>query len=227
MPKDDFDFDLSAPVRRISDDKILESLARFIGEHEGKSLTTIAYDEWPKRVCTSATVSERFGSWRAALARLGAATGVQERRYDPLYLMDNLERIWRELGYPPGKRRVAQYGDKISERPYVNRWGRHASCFPNSSRAFFQKRNCSADHLPAKLAEGRFHCLCDGPFSNVTTTGARAAGENRPMSSLRSTIFTRSPVAARMPRRTSKLCVTNAIKEKGIVSRDERGTVCR
>jgi len=123
MPEDEFDFDVSAPVRRIADQAILDSLTAFLREHDGKAVTTIAYDRWPKRVCTAATVGKRFGSWRKALAHLGVSKGVQERRYDPLFLLDNLERVWRELGYPPGKRRLSQHGDNISERPYVNRWG--------------------------------------------------------------------------------------------------------
>ena len=123
MPKDEFDFDVSVPVRRIGNQAILDSLAAFLREHEGKAATTIAYDRWSRRICTAATIGTRFGSWRKALAQLGASKGVQERKYDPLFLLDNLERVWRELGYPPCKRRLAQYGENISERPYVNRWG--------------------------------------------------------------------------------------------------------
>jgi len=38
-------------------------------------------------------------------------------------LVKNLENIWRELGYSPGKRQLSKYGEKISESPYKKIWG--------------------------------------------------------------------------------------------------------
>jgi 5-methylcytosine-specific restriction endonuclease McrA len=123
MTDRDFKFDVDAPIRRVTDDAILRSLQDFIGEQKSDKLTGVAYDAWPAKVCTAATVSKRFGRWRAALERLGVTTGVRSREYSAEELLDNLERVWRELGYAPGKRRLAKYGAGISERPYVNRWG--------------------------------------------------------------------------------------------------------
>ena len=37
--------------------------------------------------------------------------------------MDNLETVWRKVGYPPGKRILSKHGEGISERPYKDRWG--------------------------------------------------------------------------------------------------------
>ena len=126
MSDGQFKFDVDAPVRRITDDAILASLREFVEQHEPDQLTTVAYDAWPARICTAGTISKRFhqsGGWRAALGRVGITTGVQSREYSAKELLDNLERIWRQLGYPPGKRRLAKYGAGISERPYVRRWG--------------------------------------------------------------------------------------------------------
>ena len=126
MTNEEFKFDAHAPVRRVTDDAILRSLREFVERHEPDQLTTLAYDAWDARVCTANTISKRFkqsGGWRAALEKVGITTGVQSHEYSVEELLDNLERVWRQLGYPPGKRRIAKYGAGISERPYVNRWG--------------------------------------------------------------------------------------------------------
>jgi len=124
MNEDNFKFDLDAPVKRISDEKMLESLQRFYDDKSGKKpFTTTEYDNWPSRLCHSGTISERFGGWRKALKKIGIEKGVQPREYESEELMDNLEKIWRTLGYPPGKRKLSKLGYGISERPYINRWG--------------------------------------------------------------------------------------------------------
>ena len=53
----------------------------------------------------------------------GFAHGSQAHTYTTLELIDNLERVWREIGYAPGRRMLAKHGNRISERPYINRWG--------------------------------------------------------------------------------------------------------
>ena len=70
----------------------------------------------------SATIIERFGSWKKALALIGI-TGGRERKHSPEQLVANLEKIWKELRYPPGKSQIADLGDRISESPYRRHWG--------------------------------------------------------------------------------------------------------
>ena len=123
MSDREFTFDVDVPVRRVSDDAILRSLQDFVAQRKSEKPTRLAYDAWPAKVCTADTVGKRFGGWRAALEKVGITTGVRSRKYSAEELLDNLERVWRELGYPPGKRRLAKYGASISERPYVRRWG--------------------------------------------------------------------------------------------------------
>lgn len=119
----DFVFDLNSPRKRITDEAILASLRRLVVERGGNPPTTLHFDHWPHRACTAGTVSKRFGSWRKALDRIGLAAGARERQYDSLELMDNLESVWRELGYAPGRRQLAKHGAHISERPYQRVWG--------------------------------------------------------------------------------------------------------
>jgi len=121
MP-DDFDFNLDAKRVRITDNKMLESLKAFCADGS-RPFTTSIYDAWQERVCSSQAISRRFGSWRKALEKAGFSYGSQAHTYTTLELIDNLEQVWREIGYPPGKRKLPKHGYRISERPYVNRWG--------------------------------------------------------------------------------------------------------
>ncbi|MGD2108502.1 MAG: HNH endonuclease [Phycisphaerae bacterium] len=122
MASDDFEFSLNAKVTRVSEKQMLDSLRAFAQQVGGRPFTTMEYDGWKDKVCHSSTISDRLGSWRGALARVGIDKGVRARRYSPRDLMDNLERVWRELGRPPGKRSMTRHGSGISERPYRARW---------------------------------------------------------------------------------------------------------
>jgi hypothetical protein len=61
------------------------------------------------------------------LALIGISGG-RERRYSPEELVDNLEKAWKKLGFPSGKRQIKGLADRISEEPYKRHWGsvRHA-----------------------------------------------------------------------------------------------------
>ena len=137
MNDEEFKFDVDAPLRRVADDAILWSLREFIEEQKSDQVTTIAYDAWPAKVCTAATVSKRFGGWRTAMARAGVTTKIRSREYSVGELLDNLERVWRQFGRPPGKRTLAKCGMGISERPYVRRWG----SVKNACRLLAQYKN--------------------------------------------------------------------------------------
>jgi hypothetical protein len=123
MPTDDFEFRLDAKRTRITEREMLDSLRAFAELCGGRPFTTREYDAWKDRVCHSWTISDRLGSWRRALGRIGIETGVRSRRYSPRELMDNLELVWRELGRPPGARLIARHGFRITEPTYRRRWG--------------------------------------------------------------------------------------------------------
>ena len=123
MTNEEFNFDVDATVRRVTDDAILRSLREFVDQQKPNKLTTLAFDAWDAKVCTAPTVSKRFGGWRAALQRVGVTTGVQPFEYAVEELLDNLERVWRELGYAPGRKSLPSHGAKISAGPYLKRWG--------------------------------------------------------------------------------------------------------
>ncbi|MGH8320708.1 MAG: homing endonuclease associated repeat-containing protein [Gammaproteobacteria bacterium] len=119
---EEFKFDLGAKRTRLTDGDLLqalESAAETLGE--GYFAST-RYDKLSGKRPHSATVIERFGSWKKALALIGIEGG-RERRHEPGELIKNLEEVWKELGFPPGKRQIARLGKRISETPYKRYWG--------------------------------------------------------------------------------------------------------
>lgn len=122
MNGENFAFDLYAKRIRITNAEMIASLLKYYKIHKGP-FTTQEYDRWSGRACTSQAIYRRFGSWRKALQEIGITHGIQAHTYTTQELLDNLELAWRELGYPPGKRMLNRYGYRISERPYINRWG--------------------------------------------------------------------------------------------------------
>jgi hypothetical protein len=122
MAKDNFKFDINAKRIRLSDDELLSSIKKYAEKVNYRYFSSTEYDKWKEKKGHSATVIERFGSWKKTLALLGIEGG-HERRYSPEQLIDNLEKVWKQLGFPPGKRQIGKYGQKISEGPYKKIWG--------------------------------------------------------------------------------------------------------
>jgi hypothetical protein len=119
---DDFKFDLAAKRTRLSDEELMGALQTAAETFGGSYFATTKYDGLPgKRPC-SQTIIDRFGSWKKALELIGIPGG-REKLYPTEQLIENLESIWKQLGFPPGKRQIASHGAKISERPYIRHWG--------------------------------------------------------------------------------------------------------
>jgi hypothetical protein len=117
-----FKFDLNAKKVRISNSELLISLQKYAEKVNNQYFSTIEFNKWNEKVAGAETICNRFGSWNKALKIIGIEGG-RERRYSPDELIENLENIWKEIGYPPGKRQLAKYGRKISESPYKKIWG--------------------------------------------------------------------------------------------------------
>ncbi len=148
MKNEETKYTMGGAITRISDSEILESLKRYHIKKQNRPFTTLEFDSWSDKVCTSSTVSKRFGSWRAALAKLGITKGVQAREYSAVELIENLKRVWDELGRRPGKRALSKHGYGISERPYINRWG----SFEKACKAFVDF--CNGEITEEQLLSG-------------------------------------------------------------------------
>src|SRR5208337_1711072 len=145
-----FRFDMNTKRNRLSDSELitaLQSAAVALGEGY---FTSPKYDGLPGKRPHSATIIDRFGSWQKALALIGIVGG-RKREHSPKELIANLEMAWKELGYPPGKRRIATLAERISESPYRRHWGSvRAAC---KAFAAFHDRKISEEQLLAGQAE--------------------------------------------------------------------------
>jgi len=148
---DKFQFDLNAKRTRLSDGDLiaaLQSVAEALGEGY---FSSTKYNALPGKRPHSDTIIERFGSWKKALLLIGIS-GARERRYAPDRLIANLERVWKELKFPPGKRQIATLGEKISEGPYKRHWGSlHKACI---ALAAFHDEKMSREQLLAGSSDG-------------------------------------------------------------------------
>jgi len=127
MTKDNFKFDINAKRIRLSDDELLSSVKKYAEKANYSYFPSTEYDKWKEKKGHSSTIIERFGSWKKVLLLLGIEGGRE--RYTPEQLIENLENVWRQLGFPPGKRQIGKYGQKISESPYRQIWGSvHSAC---------------------------------------------------------------------------------------------------
>lgn len=106
---DDFKFVLNGRRSIISDKAIIEGVKAFAAAHPGQPTTAIAFNEWPHKPCSDQTARFRFGSWDAVLKAAGVEGG-RPRRYSTAQLFDNLEKVWRHIGRPPGRRQLQLHG---------------------------------------------------------------------------------------------------------------------
>jgi len=147
--KDGFQFDLNAKRTRLSDGDLIEALQSVAKEVGEVYFSTTKYDSLPGKRPNSATIIERFGSWKKALALIGI-TGAREKKYTPEALIDNLESIWKQLGFPPGKRQIATLGINVSEGPYKRHWGSvRAAC--EAIAAFHSKRMSREELIAGRI----------------------------------------------------------------------------
>lgn len=148
---DAFRFDVRANRTRLTDGDLIAALqgaAETLGE---SYFPSTQYDALPGTRPHSSTIIDRLGSWKKALALIGIS-GARERRHSPDQLIDNLERVWKERGHPPGKRQIAMLGDRISESPYKRHWGSvRAAC---EALAAFHEGKLSRAQLLAGSVDG-------------------------------------------------------------------------
>lgn len=146
-----FRFDLRAKRTRLSDGDLIAALQRASETFGLAYFPSTQYDALSGSRPNSSTIIDRFGSWKKALALIGISGG-RERRHSPDQLIDNLEKVWRKLGRPPGKRQIATLGARISESPYKRRWGSvRAACEALSA---FHDGKLSKEKLLAGSVDG-------------------------------------------------------------------------
>jgi hypothetical protein len=135
---DGFKFDMAAKRVRLTDEALVVALQDAAEKFSSSYFSTMQYDNLHGERPHSTTIIERFGSWKKALNLIGISD-VRKRQYSIDELIQNLETVWKKLGYAPGKRQIATLGAKISESPYKRHWGSLQSAC-EALEAFHNKR---------------------------------------------------------------------------------------
>jgi 5-methylcytosine-specific restriction endonuclease McrA len=121
-PAPDFDFNLNDKRHRVSDEALLDQLRAFAATRAGRPFTQAEFKAWPDRRCSPFSISRRLGSWRKALAAAGIQ-GANVPHYEPLEMIQRLEKAWRALGRRPGVETLPIHGDGVTVTPFRRHWG--------------------------------------------------------------------------------------------------------
>lgn len=118
-----FRFDLNARLERsrYSERELLASLREFARLVGWRRFTAREFHAWRGPRPGVNTVLKRFGSWRAALRKIGIR-GVRAREYSAAELVERLELVWRKMGRAPGAAELVERGG-LSITAYKRRWG--------------------------------------------------------------------------------------------------------
>lgn len=123
---DDYNYDLSVPRYRKSDERLIDSLKNFAKVKSCRYFATHEFDDWPLKAATAQTYIRRFGSWADALLKAGLQAAPR-RNYTAEQLIDHLKACWQFLDHPPTTAELEQFGKRIdipiSSGPYRTRWG--------------------------------------------------------------------------------------------------------
>ena len=156
MTKDDFKFDINAKRIRLTDNEVLSSVKKYAEKVNFRYFPSTEYDTWKEKKGHSSTIIQRFGSWKKVLLLLGIEGGREH--YTPEQLVENLENIWKHLGFPPGKRHIGKYGQKISESPYKQIWGSvRAAC--QFLAKYHEGKITKEELLRGKISSNRRHSI--------------------------------------------------------------------
>jgi hypothetical protein len=160
-------FDLGSPRHLVGDGEILRAVAERSQMLGGVAFRMREWDRWAERPCEASTVVRRWGSWRLALAAAGVRGG-RAKRYTAAELVENLERVWRELGRAPGAWAVRKHGE-FSAETYVARWGSvRRAC---ERVAAFHRGEITREELEAEVEPRR-----GGPVAGKGNVGRRGKG---------------------------------------------------
>ncbi len=117
-----FEFRMDVPRTRYTDEELRDGLRRFARRVRGRAFKVQEFNAWRDRPFGAGTVIRRFGTWSAALESIGLR-GANRRHVPAAELLAEFERVWLELGRPPGERSLALRG-AYSRNAYKWRWGR-------------------------------------------------------------------------------------------------------
>lgn len=115
-----FKYELNPKIVGISERAMLDALRAYAHKRRWRSFSGAHWDSRPDKPFAASLVSKRFGSWRAGLQRIGLK--AKPFAYKPEELIAVVERVWQQLGRPPGKLEFSRRTG-MSPKGYVRLWG--------------------------------------------------------------------------------------------------------
>jgi 5-methylcytosine-specific restriction endonuclease McrA len=105
-----------------SDDELILELQRVSIKLEGRPLTRELFND--HALLNSATVCDRFGSWKAGLARADLSGSKHGLRHSETDYFENLLTVWTYKGRQPSYGEMSIEPSKITASAYERRWGK-------------------------------------------------------------------------------------------------------
>lgn len=114
-------FELKVYHRNISDDALIKNIKRVAKKLDKNTLTTSEYRQQGK--FSPKTITNRFGSWPAALEKAGLEPSTINAKASDKELFDNLRDVWTKLERQPRSKDMKRPLSKFSDKPYIRRFG--------------------------------------------------------------------------------------------------------
>lgn len=110
------------PVRRMTDQEVLEEIRRVAGLVPGGTLTVGDFGRL-SAVTSAEGVRRRFGSWEGGLLAAGVPLSIMAKRYSDRECFENLIEVWTHFGRAPRHREMSKSPSRVGPKAYVRRWG--------------------------------------------------------------------------------------------------------
>lgn len=139
-------FEFSPYHERATDEELLSDMKRVLEENHLQALTMKSYSDYGRFDCS--TITNRFGSWNAALNKLNLP--INQQFWTEKQLFDNIEQVWIKKGSQP---RRSDMNNKslsfISSGAYLRKFGKWSSAL----QSFVEYINKEETELPEKVYE--------------------------------------------------------------------------
>jgi hypothetical protein len=123
------------PAKNASDRQLLDEVLLVARQLGTSSITREEFEAHSE--FSAYAISQRFGSWRAALKRIGLQPGPLGRRYTDEECFENLLSVWTHYGRQPRHDEMKTPPSTVGPKAYVLRWG----TWMKALEAFVNKMN--------------------------------------------------------------------------------------
>lgn len=134
--------------RKTTNEQLLAEIVRVSEQLKSKSLSQSDFNRLSHNHSSKAIIS-RFGSWKAALSRIGLSVPAHGRRYSEDDYYENLLSVWTHYGRQPNYGELNLPPSHITSGAYEKKWGGWRKALV----AFTTKVNSPEDVSPVLILE--------------------------------------------------------------------------